>query len=348
VSGWPVVAASGLGLFALLFWGCRVLPRERWQFLASVPLRKNGGGEWHALNLTWYGFFSATACAIACGWYLLLATAGGADPAQAGAALVGILLFAGPSARWVARLVEKKRYTLTIAGAFCVGTVVAPLVIAGINVFARAFGLPRLPLVSVMSALMVSYVLGEGVGRRACLSFGCCYGRPLEKEDGLVARLAVVFTGGLKKAAYEGGYDGRPLLPVQAFTAFLYVGTALGATLLFGAGLHVAALAVSLVVSQGWRFLSERLRADHRGDTHGSATAYQWMVLATAVYAIAIVLGFGDDSAPPPDLARGLRVLWSPGALVLLQLVWIASFLRSGRSDVTGATVRFHLFRDRV
>jgi len=32
----------------------------------------------------------------------------------------------------------------------------------------------------------------------------------------------------------------------------------------------------------------------------------------------------------------------------LLTVAVLLIFLRSGRSDVTGATVRFHLFRDRV
>ena len=53
------------GLAALLLgtlaWGIKTLPAERWQMIAAVPVTKNGNGAWRGLNLTFYGFFSATA-----------------------------------------------------------------------------------------------------------------------------------------------------------------------------------------------------------------------------------------------------------------------------------------------
>ena len=36
------VAALALGLFALIAWGVRTLPAERWQMLAAVPIAKVG------------------------------------------------------------------------------------------------------------------------------------------------------------------------------------------------------------------------------------------------------------------------------------------------------------------
>ncbi len=47
----------GLG-FRQLF---RHLPEERWQFVASLPLKKNGDGSWQGLNLTFYGLFTGLA-----------------------------------------------------------------------------------------------------------------------------------------------------------------------------------------------------------------------------------------------------------------------------------------------
>ena len=39
----------------------RELPRERWQFVASLPLAKNSDGSWRGLNLTFYGLFTGLA-----------------------------------------------------------------------------------------------------------------------------------------------------------------------------------------------------------------------------------------------------------------------------------------------
>src|SRR3989344_2259835 len=59
------VMPLGLILFAYLLWGFRVLPRERWQFIATLPLVKDADGHWRGVNLTYYGFFSAVAYVVA-------------------------------------------------------------------------------------------------------------------------------------------------------------------------------------------------------------------------------------------------------------------------------------------
>jgi hypothetical protein len=51
---------------------------------------------------------------------------------------------------------------------------------------------------------------------------------------------------------------------------------------------------------------------------------------------------------PPPDLGAGLRILWHPGLLLMLQGLWVASFLYTGRSKVTAATLNFHVVRGNV
>ena len=66
------VAALALGLFALVVWGVRTLPAERWQMLAAVPIAKSADGSWRGLNLTFYGFFSATGTAFGLAIALLL------------------------------------------------------------------------------------------------------------------------------------------------------------------------------------------------------------------------------------------------------------------------------------
>src|SRR5258707_15745553 len=58
------VGALGLTLGALLIWGFYTLTNERWQIIAAVPVMKDSDGNWRGLNLTYYGFFTATACAL--------------------------------------------------------------------------------------------------------------------------------------------------------------------------------------------------------------------------------------------------------------------------------------------
>ena len=45
----------------ILGWGFRVLPRNGWQMLATLPIRPLENGQWQGLNLTWYGLLTANA-----------------------------------------------------------------------------------------------------------------------------------------------------------------------------------------------------------------------------------------------------------------------------------------------
>jgi Phosphatidylserine decarboxylase len=106
------------------------------------------------------------------------------------------------------------------------------------------------------------YALGEGLGRLACLSFGCCYGRPVAASHPLYQRLFarrhVTFSGRNKKAVYEGRLDHEPLIPIQAVTAVVYVGAALVGTWLFLHGPAIGSfLAVALVTQLRIPFGSE-------------------------------------------------------------------------------------------
>ena len=57
---------------AVFAWAFRVLPREDWQILAVVPIRKNGQEEWKGLNLTFYGVFVASAMTLSVALFLFL------------------------------------------------------------------------------------------------------------------------------------------------------------------------------------------------------------------------------------------------------------------------------------
>lgn len=331
----------GLVLGRLLVWGFRHLPGERWQMLAVVPTQKGSESQWTGTNLTYYGFFIASSQLIAVA--LLLVLLGAMQVHLGGTTLAIALLLACclPAARLLAMLVEKKRHTFTIGGASFVGIVLAPfaVLIAGEILGVR----DQLPLLPVLAAMAIAYTLGEGLGRLACISFGCCYGKPVRQCNRLVrllfSRHGFTFSGATKKVAYEGHLAGERLVPIQAITAVLYTGGALVGASLFLEGLFTPALIGCLVLTQLWRIFSETLRADFRG--FGRVSAYQKMGIAAVFYTL-VMLSF----APPPplghpDVVAGLHVLWNPAVILGLQLLWLVYFLIFGRSSVTTATVSF-------
>lgn len=341
------VLILGAALAALLGLAFRVLPRERWQIAAAIPLAPDGEGGWRGMNLTWYGLLQATAlmAAAACFLFLLGSLS---LPIFAGLALLlPLLSLCLPAARLVARVVEKKPFTFTVGGASFVGLILAPL-LAGL---VRATLYPELAIVPAMAALSIAYALGEGLGRLACISFGCCYGRPLHQCGPVLRRiftpLAFTFEGQTKKIAYESGLAGRKVVPVQALTATLYCAAALLGIYLFLERGFLAALLVAVGVTQLWRAGSEFLRADYRGG--GRVSAYQIMAVLALAYTLATALWLGPGQpAPDPDLGLGLALLWDPALLLGLQALWLTVLIYTGRSRVTAAHLHFHVVRENV
>jgi hypothetical protein len=250
----------------------------------------------------------------------------------------------------LARCTEGKQCTFTIAGAFFVGIFVAPFVLYSLNAYLPAAGYPAVPIVPALAAIMIAYAFGEGLGRLACISFGCCYGVALLESHPLL-RLVFdhwhfVFSGSMKKISYASGMEGRQVVPIQAITCLLYVSVGLSATLLFLKGAYALAFVSSMTVTQGWRTLSEVLRADYRGD--GKISAYQVMGILAIVFAIAVTILLPTDRILVPDLAAGIEAVWRPEVFLLLQAIWGIVFIVFGKSMVTGAHISFHLHHDRI
>lgn len=348
------IAALGLPLTALLFWGFRTLPGERWQILATIPLSKDEDGHWRGLNLTWYGLLSATSYVIATALVFVLAGSIYLPPLVTLLIVVLILAVAMPASQLVARMVEKKKHTLTVAGAFFVAVIFTPFILWGVNAgLGDALGLKmgmQIPVMPVMATLAIAYTFGEGIGRLACISFGCCYGKPVHTAHPLLARLFArwnfVFLGNTKKIAYASGLAGTQVIPIQALTAVLYVGSGLVAALLFLKSFYLTAFVLTLVVTQVWRFISEMLRADYRGQ--GKLSAYQIMALAATLYAIVIGLWLSDVPVQAANLSQGLQALWNPAMLLFLQLLWIVSFIYTGKSSVTEARLAINVCHDKI
>ena len=344
------VLSLGILFVAFATWAFKQLPREGWQILASVPILKDASGRWHGLNFTYYGLLTANALVLSAALLIVLLGAVNVPTSVTLAIVLVLLLICLPAAKWVARLVEGKNYTFTVAGAFFVGMFVTPFVLRVLNAMLGRAQLDAVPVIPTLAALVIVSAIGEGLGRVACISFGCCYGKPLAHVHPTLRRVFgkwnFVFSGQMKKISYASGMEGREVVPIQAVTSILYVAVGLLATLLFLRGVFVFAFILAVVTTQGWRSLSEVLRADHRGS--GKISAYQVMVFIGIFYSIIIVAGLDTNENVLPNLIVGINALWRPEVVLFLQGLWAMVFIVFGKSMVTGSQISFHLYEDRI
>ena len=341
-----LLALAVLSVF-LLRWGFKVLPDERWQIMATVPVRKIDSERWDGVNITYYGVFSANAYLISMAMMFVLFGAIRIDIKATVVLFLIIMMFCLPMARIAAMIVEKKAHTRTVGGAVFAGILVAPMAILIVNkLMGPAISIPIMP---AMAVLAISYSLGEGLGRLACISFGCCYGKPLVRCAPFLQRLFhkhnFIFSGKTKKIAYESGLNGEKVFPVQAITSVLYIATGLICAYLFLSAYYAVSFLLSMLATQGWRAVSEIFRADYRGE--GRISAYQIMGMGAIIYSLILWKWFADAS-PTPNIMEGIRSLWQPEMIIFLLLMWLGIFLHTGCSKVTGATVSFHVHGNRI
>ncbi len=332
-------------LTLMMIWAFRTLPREEWQILACVPRKKEPAGSWSGLNLTFYGFFTANACVFAAAVFLLLMGSAGVPVVGSVAMLAAVLSLCVPASRWIARRVDKTPSGFTVGGASFAGLLGAPLAVYLVNLSLAATGDSAIPLMPTLAAAAIAYCFGEGAGRLACISFGCCYGKPVADSVPWAARIFnrfhFVFHGDHKKIAYASGLQGVKVIPVQALTAMLFMLLGMiGITLFFNAE-YAAAFVLTTLVSQTWRVYSETLRADYRGG--GRISAYQVMAALSVVVAGLMALAIPAAGHIRADVLRGLGALWNPGTLLFLEALWLGLFLFTGRSETTASTLSFHV-----
>jgi hypothetical protein len=346
-----MVFVAGLAalLLGTLAWGIKTLPAERWQMIAAVPVMKCADGAWQGLNLTFYGFFSATATTFGIVLTIVLLASVGTPLLGAATVIAAMMAICMPASKLLAWVIEGKRNTFTIAGAaFLASLILPPASLAAQRALAGWFDI-TLYVLPLLAAAAIAYSLSESIGRMACLSFGCCYGKPLREANPWVARLFgryhSVFHGSTKKAAYASGLAEEPLVPVQAITSVVFALAGLAGLGLFLAGHWRLAGMVPAVATWGWRALSEMLRADHRG--HSRISEYQVMALIAIPYLV-LMLTILPSEGPPPNLAAGLAQVTSASVIVLLQACWVGLFLYYGRSRVTASVLSFHVVPERV
>lgn len=346
-----VACLAGL-LGGILAWGFRNLPREQSQFLAVIPVKKVDSEQWSGLNLTTYGLINAGASLFGVILFFILLGAV-AIPVQWGFALcLSVLMVAMPASRLIARLVEKKAHTFTVGGASFAGLLTAPVAVLALNQARSTMDSGAIPMFPALAALSIAYSFGEGLGRLACISFGCCYGKPWSDVHPLFRVLTLnrgfVFAGKTKKIAYESELDGKKVVPIQAVTSVIHVMVGLMGLTAFLASSFELAFVVTVTVTQTWRALSELFRSDYRGG--GQVSAYQKMAVLAVVFSISLVLLLRPAPAPAlkPDVLSGMLAIWSPSALLGFQAFGLFVFYVMGRSRVTGSTIAFHVRMERI
>jgi hypothetical protein len=346
-----IVFLSGLAtlLFATLIWGIKTLPSERWQMIAAVPVAKTVDGAWQGINFTFYGFFSATANIFGVTLMIVLLSSLGMPLVAAVALIAAVMLICVPASRLVAKVIEGKPNTFTIAGAAFVAALVLPPAVLVVQQILRSWFNLSIYVLPLLAAASICYALSESIGRLACLSFGCCYGTPLRAARPRLARLFrrynLVFHGDTKKAAYASGLAEEPLIPVQPITSIVFALAGLIGMGTFLAGHFRLASILPVVAIWGWRAVSETLRADYRGASHISA--YQVMALIAVAYLVLILLLLPNEG-PLPSLLVGLTQATSTLVVILLQVCWALLFLYYGRSRVTASTVSFHVVQEQI
>ena len=344
------VAAIALFITVLFQRSFKSLPNEKWQIIGAIPKKKIDDNKWLGLNLTYYGFFNANAYAFATALFFILLGALEITTVIIFTIAITVFCFCMPASKIVARVVEKKPSTFSVSGAFFVGIIIIPWMVWLVR---ETLGKPMgidVQISSVLAAVAIAYAFGEGIGRLACISFGCCYGKLLSDVSPFFQNLfknkCFIFYGKTKKIAYAHGYDNQKVLPIQAVTATIFSASGLLGLYFFFNRNYVTVFFVTVLITQSWRFLSEFYRADYRGK--GKISAYQIMGICSIPYAAFIAVFFPTGPSQLPDILKGLQVFWNPGVFIFLESLWVAVFLFTGRSDVTGATLSFHVVEDKI
>lgn len=349
-----ITAAALMAIYQRLF---RILPRERWQFLATIPISKLPGNAWRGANLTLYGFFTALAGVISCATFITLTSAINVATSIALLLILAVLAACLPAAKLIARFVEKNPHGFTVAGASFTGIILAPfLLLSADHISQEIYGV-ALPSVAILAAISIAYVAGEGIGRLGCLSFGCCYGKPISQAPHWIQRACAHtphrYSGKTKKICFAGKMENVNVIPVQSATCVVFTLLALISIGLFFHNHFSEALLLSLIGSQGWRLGSETLRADHLGEKLGKKnggasgkriSTYQIMTILASIY----IIGALHWLMPPEQnitavAHQGVSALWRPEVIVSLQTIGLVMFFYSGTSTITRARIQFSM-----
>ncbi|MBC7195846.1 MAG: prolipoprotein diacylglyceryl transferase [Deferribacterales bacterium] len=342
-----------LGFFT--YFGIKFFPKENYQVLCIIPVKKYKNGKWYGLNITYYGLISAISYTFAVFTFLILTKSYSIKIQIIVISAILILISCMPAARFMARIIEKKKNTFTISGAAFIGTLLSPIIFFATSyLFTLDLNFARKIAFILLSALSVSYILGEGVGRLACISFGCCYGKKVDEYHGVFKnffnKFNTVFEGKTKKASYEGGCENIKTIPVQSLSSIIYNTTGLIGIILFSLGYIKTCFVLTVVVANLWRFVTEFLRNDHRG-TIKKYSNYQYFSFITIFYAFLIVLIFNvdiDKNGIFFDIKSGFNEIKNFWITTFLLSIFVVSFIYTGISKVTYAKLEIEVFSKNI
>lgn len=345
-----IIVKMFLGFLLYQVWGFRKLPKENSQILAVIPVRQRPDGNWEGINLTYYGVLIANAIVAASFSFMILMGSIGVDLQISLCILTVLLCITLPAAGILSRWIENKPNTFSTGAASILGLIGAGLTGAIIQMGSWGYtGVTPEPI-PMLAGISIAYCFGEGLGRLACISFGCCYGKPLQQSSPLVKKIFkkfhFIFYGQTKKIAYAHGWDGLPVVPVQAITAIVCITSGMLGMILFSNSLFTETFVFTLFVSQGWRLFSEFFRGDFRGSR--KFTAYQYLSIFSMVLGILFVLVFPAPSFHSVELISGLGVPFNPGVILLFAVIWFFIVTYLGKSKVIGSNLSFFVHMDRI
>lgn len=333
--------------FLYILWGIKNLPKEEWQFLASIPKQKIVDKDtWVGVNITYYGLLNANAYTMSVALFLTLNSMAKITLYQSMLIAFFILSLCIPASKFVARIVEGKSGTLTIGGALFVGFLITPIVLLLTNDLFET----EIPTIPILASMMISYTYGEALGRLACLSFGCCYGRRIDDAHPLIKpffrKFYCIFHGKTKKIAYESNLEGFKVIPVQAITSIFFLLVSILGLILYYNTHFITAFLLCLLSTQLWRVLSEFLRADFRGGKR--FTPYQTMALVNILIGLIIITSLKAKPISIQPIIDSISNIINLPGILFLQGIWFITLLFTGISVVTSSEIKFKVNYDKV
>lgn len=336
----------GMILFLLSYFGIKKFPSERFQFLITIPYKRLSDGRWLSLNLTYYGLFNAIAYTIGSIITTILLLSINIGFYQIFLIMLFTFLICIPASKYVAYFVEKTKSGFTVGGAVFVGVLISPFTIILSLYITDLKGVASSYIIPILSALSIGYLLGEGIGRIGCLSFGCCYGKDVDSLTNnflkkVFERWNTVYTGRLKKVSYASNLCRQKTVPVQAMNIILYNTTGLVAIILFIKGYYISSILMVTTISQLYRFASEFLRADYRGE--GKISAYQKMSIINIIAVTLYTIIFKSSWYPLAEIENGLAGIYNPTTMIVFTILFIFTLLYTGISSATYSITSFRL-----
>lgn len=320
----------------IIIWGLKNLSRDEFQFFCAIPYKKIEENTYEGTNITFYGIISALSCSASVFLFLVLIKFIDFPLKLAYFILITIFLTGLYASRTLAYIIEKRKDTLTIGGAtFVSGIISVPL----IYFFIKSFNINETYFLPVLTALTTSYTFGEGLGRLACISFGCCYGKPAERYPKLPKILKIKFFSETKKAVYDSNYKNLELINIQGIVVCLFTILAILSVILIMLEKFKIALLISFTMPAIVRFFSEFFRDDNRGINYKLST-YQFFSLILVIYSLIFLYIF-----KPLETKIYIKstIFFSNTELIILTALFFTTLIHSGVSKVTASKISFNL-----